>query len=575
MKLNKKRKLFVVSLVGTFTFVSAAVAITLVNNEKFNALTAVECEHEGYHYHAKEATFEESGYDEFYVCCKCHEVFLDTPSVGTFLENGSLIGGVKEGHPAYIPVQTNWEDRIMQSGAVFTTYFGGNIKNTPKANRTSGSMSFRIGEDGPGDEHNDVKSYFQLKNNLLKLAKSTGANALAFDFVVDEALFDRVPNHYAAISENVERENGWMVNYDESDVDLTQKQSYVIDLTKYDFDGDSANALYDFYVRDNAYGGYNSVPANITISNLKFVDSVEKMLTSKGAIHNYFSIVKRDPTIGRNNYTNSEITAFNEETGSFTMADCKTFNIGKPFFDLLRNINNFGFASFKMKPNNPSITAFCTIKTTTIGGIAYELEDSMVDGALEVVLSKDLIENAENLEFLWRGYSDSVDFMSQGATFYDFKIVTTDYKNMFDSIDNLKAIFTADNKVKLSLQADLENKVITMSGTHTVAIANSFLASAYNDGKTKFKFHLHIEGEGAERITVVSAGITAEEAEEKGYGPNSWAVGFTAEFATDLDIEIDLNHLVEFPTLYYKLEPQKSDYTGVAAVQVMSNISFE
>ena len=231
-----------------------------------------------------------------------------------------------------------------------------------------------------------------------------------------------------------------------------------------------------------------------------------------------------------------------------------------------------------MRPNNQEeVNAFCTIRTPiseTGNPYCFQNKNKAEDGSLEVVLTKEFVDDTKNLEFLWRDYDGRVDFRSQGARFYDFRIVTTGYDTMFDSIDNLKAIFTPANGTSLSLTADLDNKVITLDGTYSVHISNAFLTSALNAGKTKMKFHLHSDTEGLGRLTVVSDGVTNEEATAKGYQAN-WAIGFTAVDTNDTDITIDLNHLVEFPTLYYKLEPQKSDCSGLAAEQVLSNIRFE
>ena len=569
---NKRKNLLIVSLVSALAF-SSAVTITLLNNKHIKITSADECDHVGNHYAAKEATFDEAGYDEFYVCCKCHSVFLDQPEVGTFSEDGSLIGGVNEGHPAYIAPVTTWEERIMQSGGVFNTYVGGVIKNI-KANRANDSMSFRVGKDPASEEQADVQAIISFSNRLLKLAKSEGATALAFDLVVDEALFGRNPNYYAAITSN----SNWMINYDEAARDLTQKHSYQIDLTKYDFDGDDANASFDFYLRDSAFGGHNSLPANVTLSNLTFVNSIDKMFNSKGAVHNYFTIERRNDVNGNNKNVPTDITALDTENKAFEMADCQTFHIGLPLFELLRSIDGFGSLSFKMRPNNQEeVNAFCTIRTPiSETGNPYVLQNKnkAEDGSLEVVLTKEFVDDTKNLEFLWRDYDGTVNFRSQGARFYDFRIVTTGYDTMFDSIDNLKAIFTAQPGTNLTLQADLVNRVITLDGTHSVHISNAFLTSALNAGKTKMKFHLHSDTEGLGRLTVVSDGVTSEEATAKGYQAN-WAIGFTAVDTNDTDITIDLNHLVEFPTLFYKLEPQKSDFSGFAAEQVMSNIRFE
>ena len=61
--------------------------------------------HVGYHYQAKAATETESGWQEYWTCCECHESFLTQPD-GTFedqSEDNMLGGAPSEGHVAYIP----------------------------------------------------------------------------------------------------------------------------------------------------------------------------------------------------------------------------------------------------------------------------------------------------------------------------------------------------------------------------------------------------------------------------------------------------------------------------------------
>lgn len=58
--------------------------------------------HNGYHYTAVEATYENSGNKEFWTCCTCHQQFLAQPE-GTFVDQDltAAIGGFDSTHIAY------------------------------------------------------------------------------------------------------------------------------------------------------------------------------------------------------------------------------------------------------------------------------------------------------------------------------------------------------------------------------------------------------------------------------------------------------------------------------------------
>ena len=90
------------------------ISLLLINNtehQTFLSAKASTCEHVGYHYSAKEATNSESGWKEFWVCCKCHESFLEKPD-GNFVDQDSskMVGGVDKNHIAYLPSLSGGEN---------------------------------------------------------------------------------------------------------------------------------------------------------------------------------------------------------------------------------------------------------------------------------------------------------------------------------------------------------------------------------------------------------------------------------------------------------------------------------
>ena len=60
--------------------------------------------HNGNHYSYLAPTSDHYGHEEFWVCCECHEVFLDEPLTGSWVDASeeSMTGGIDELHPAYI-----------------------------------------------------------------------------------------------------------------------------------------------------------------------------------------------------------------------------------------------------------------------------------------------------------------------------------------------------------------------------------------------------------------------------------------------------------------------------------------
>ena len=77
----------------------------MVNSNILNNVHAEHIQHVGYHYAAKTPTETESGWQEFWTCCDCHEAFLTKPD-GTFTNQdaSNMVGGQPgPGHVAYLP----------------------------------------------------------------------------------------------------------------------------------------------------------------------------------------------------------------------------------------------------------------------------------------------------------------------------------------------------------------------------------------------------------------------------------------------------------------------------------------
>lgn len=87
----------------------SALGLTLLAGISMNGhlsnIIASSCNHSGYHYEGKAATATQDGWNEYWVCCKCHESFLSKPD-GTFANNSAfnMVGGEPgPGHIAYLP----------------------------------------------------------------------------------------------------------------------------------------------------------------------------------------------------------------------------------------------------------------------------------------------------------------------------------------------------------------------------------------------------------------------------------------------------------------------------------------
>ena len=97
------KKKLAIGFIGLVSL-SLTVVAGLVGNKTALSRADVECLHTGYHYEYLAPSFEADGHEEFWVCCKCHKVFLEEPETGTFIdqEDDLMIGEIGSEHPAYI-----------------------------------------------------------------------------------------------------------------------------------------------------------------------------------------------------------------------------------------------------------------------------------------------------------------------------------------------------------------------------------------------------------------------------------------------------------------------------------------
>lgn len=93
--------LAITSMVGGLT---AGVLLASAQNKIF-ADADIACTHVGSHYEAKAQTQTQYGWNEFWVCCECHQIFLSEPETGTWVTQpvSYMTGTMDATHPAYIP----------------------------------------------------------------------------------------------------------------------------------------------------------------------------------------------------------------------------------------------------------------------------------------------------------------------------------------------------------------------------------------------------------------------------------------------------------------------------------------
>ena len=109
--MKNKKSLIVLGI--SFLSLIGVVVVTggiMISKDHFANAHATECDHhEGYHYLAKAPTIDESGWVEFWACCKCGHQYIGSAPEGDWVtRDGSLMdGSVLEGHIAYIPPLTS------------------------------------------------------------------------------------------------------------------------------------------------------------------------------------------------------------------------------------------------------------------------------------------------------------------------------------------------------------------------------------------------------------------------------------------------------------------------------------
>lgn len=105
MKKNKKFLVIAATLLA-FALGAAIVSQTTLGLTNVNSVHASECSHHsGYHYLAKEATIDDSGWVEFWACCICGHQYIGEAPQGDWVtqDPSHMIGGVQQGHIAYVP----------------------------------------------------------------------------------------------------------------------------------------------------------------------------------------------------------------------------------------------------------------------------------------------------------------------------------------------------------------------------------------------------------------------------------------------------------------------------------------
>ena len=124
---------------------------TVVSVSKYNQLNKINgqgCDHVGYHYDEVMPSESAPGHYEFWACCKCHEVFLEEPAVGSFVDaaENQMTGGIDDTHPAYLdPTSAKPQYKIVQGNTPSKKYlhlfYGvveeGNSANVLPTNATS------------------------------------------------------------------------------------------------------------------------------------------------------------------------------------------------------------------------------------------------------------------------------------------------------------------------------------------------------------------------------------------------------------------------------------------------------
>ena len=98
------KKTNVLLIAGLVTGVSVTLLFGANASNKLFQTSAVTCSHVGYHYEAKAPTTTESGWYEYWVCCKCHGSFLTMPHGSFTTQDSSLMSGgaPDSSHVAYI-----------------------------------------------------------------------------------------------------------------------------------------------------------------------------------------------------------------------------------------------------------------------------------------------------------------------------------------------------------------------------------------------------------------------------------------------------------------------------------------
>lgn len=119
-----------ITLLALVSALFVSIGVTLATGSSIRSVDAV-CEHEGNHYTAKSATKQNTGIREYWVCCKCHEHFLETTE-GTWINAGTANITIDSSDDRFIPKTNSYDAQGLQYSADGKTITGYNYWTVSK-----------------------------------------------------------------------------------------------------------------------------------------------------------------------------------------------------------------------------------------------------------------------------------------------------------------------------------------------------------------------------------------------------------------------------------------------------------
>lgn len=139
-----KKEIKALTLLSITSALFISIGVTFLAGQETNA-HAVECEHEGNHYTVKKATTKTSGVKEYWVCCNCHQHYLEEPE-GTWVDAGIANIIISSSDDRYIPKTNSYNEdgfKLSEDGKTIVDY---NDKSSavviPEGVETIGSGAF-------------------------------------------------------------------------------------------------------------------------------------------------------------------------------------------------------------------------------------------------------------------------------------------------------------------------------------------------------------------------------------------------------------------------------------------------